>query len=1126
MDKEDKDEAYALSAEQADTDRALRQLFGTAIADRYVDFCHLSSGRFPLRVSRPLAGHALRELDSSIRSVLAVPMDAAAQEDETQAAQRAEALRALKDMKFDEATLQRAEKALRPKFNHRRQIERIVKRLGLAPSGDVAKHWIELSKAAGRAHERSFHERLDADETFRAEFGRKVDAVIRAVVTQLQDHYVTLTRRAKEIAEMPPGQGVKIFRNVIPGAIPLQQYFYNNVPETWLPFLEREGLLGEPLPDDQMADVSRLRAWPAGQFLVRMASSGDEKTRMIVIRAVRAVASSTHPDVQHAGLDAVAALPAEEAAELVDVVEGWLTPASAPLAASPHALIKKLAESGHTEAALRVTVALFQVSRRDGELSSFFDSTMFDHYLMSAVTALEKASPLMALPRFCDFLLDASRQDRRLADVKEEDCSYYMVGSLDPSPTDGGDVLSAIVRAIVRVSDAAIEEDASAAVRVVEILEGYAPRIFRRIALHALARAAKAAPDLAERYLTDTALIDADWCRQEYGRLARAWFKNLPPARQEEILAFIDSVATDYIDTWRVNFEQRYTRKAGPEDDRAYRESSFRDIVWEWQEALPPDRQAAFAKAVAEFGGRDQWMRRHVEEEPLTLTRAAMQQQPVDDTVSHLAAWKPNPSTQGRTVPGLAFELRESVAGSPEIFAAGAPKFASLRPVFIRHFLDGLRQPAANGVTLDWAACLDLLDAIVAQAGQEAGAGSAPGDDTDWSWTVRSAIDLLAASLRRGAAGLPFAHAERVHALVLALYRQAKRMSAAADGNTLDQKHRYFAASQTLRGGALDLCMLLMFWQSKDGNGAIGQAPKEAMTNDSDIRGIFEAELEDTSPAGCIPRAVLGRYLDWLGYFGETWLRERFTTLFPSDHPELAAEAWLGYVEYGRPVGPLFDLLHPYYALHAQTLARTDAAPGFAETANRLADYLMVHFLWEKLPDDLLHLFLRSASADVRRRAMSFMGREMGAGKAYRLRAMAYWEQRLRSAIEANDPEPFRRELGIISQFFRMDVDQVWLLDQLMTMLKAGFNPDDPFSVVDHLSHLVPEHVNKVVAVTNALVRQPKVDGWIFAAQDHALRRILTEGKKSADPDTVRTVKDIVSYLASRGNTGFLDLDE
>ncbi|WP_180490099.1 hypothetical protein, partial [Escherichia fergusonii] len=86
-------------------------------------------------------------------------------------------------------TLQRAENALKPRLNHRTQIERIVKQLGLAPDGDVAKLWIELTRATGRVHERSFYERLEADETFRVEFARKFDTVIRAVVVQLQDRY-------------------------------------------------------------------------------------------------------------------------------------------------------------------------------------------------------------------------------------------------------------------------------------------------------------------------------------------------------------------------------------------------------------------------------------------------------------------------------------------------------------------------------------------------------------------------------------------------------------------------------------------------------------------------------------------------------------------------------------------------------------------------------------------------------------------------------------------------------------------------------------------------------------------------------------------------------------------------
>jgi hypothetical protein len=52
-------------------------------------------------------------------------------------------------MGFDDAAVQRAGDALKPRFSHKAQIERIASRLGLAPDGDVAKLWIELNEAYG-----------------------------------------------------------------------------------------------------------------------------------------------------------------------------------------------------------------------------------------------------------------------------------------------------------------------------------------------------------------------------------------------------------------------------------------------------------------------------------------------------------------------------------------------------------------------------------------------------------------------------------------------------------------------------------------------------------------------------------------------------------------------------------------------------------------------------------------------------------------------------------------------------------------------------------------------------------------------------------------------------------------
>lgn len=54
----------ALSVEQQDTVNVER-LLGRAIADRYVDLCRFASGVLELRVARPVATHASRELEGT-----------------------------------------------------------------------------------------------------------------------------------------------------------------------------------------------------------------------------------------------------------------------------------------------------------------------------------------------------------------------------------------------------------------------------------------------------------------------------------------------------------------------------------------------------------------------------------------------------------------------------------------------------------------------------------------------------------------------------------------------------------------------------------------------------------------------------------------------------------------------------------------------------------------------------------------------------------------------------------------------------------------------------------------------------------------------------------------------------
>jgi ATP dependent DNA ligase C terminal region len=188
--------AFDLSPEQQETASLLQRLLGNAVASRYVDFCRLAAGAFALNVSRPMAAHALRELDSMLRGALEVPMEARASEtaqDRERVAQAREQLRALG---FEDQAVNRAARELKPHLNHKQQIRQIVSRLGLAPDGDIANLWTSLTESFGRAHERSFHRSLKVDDDFREQYQRPFDTVIRAIAVALQGRYVALKRAA------------------------------------------------------------------------------------------------------------------------------------------------------------------------------------------------------------------------------------------------------------------------------------------------------------------------------------------------------------------------------------------------------------------------------------------------------------------------------------------------------------------------------------------------------------------------------------------------------------------------------------------------------------------------------------------------------------------------------------------------------------------------------------------------------------------------------------------------------------------------------------------------------------------------------------------------------------------
>src|SRR6266849_3031801 len=181
---------FDLSPEQQNTAALVQRLLGKRIADRYVDFCRLAAGAFPLRVSIPMAAHALRELESIFRQTLEVPMEVTItpSQEETEKIEQAKAQ--LRLLGFNDDEIQRVGKELKPRLSHKQQIAMIVTRLGLAPDGDIARAWNSISQVHTKAHGgRALHQSLVVDDTFRAEWQAPFDTVIRGLMIALQGKY-------------------------------------------------------------------------------------------------------------------------------------------------------------------------------------------------------------------------------------------------------------------------------------------------------------------------------------------------------------------------------------------------------------------------------------------------------------------------------------------------------------------------------------------------------------------------------------------------------------------------------------------------------------------------------------------------------------------------------------------------------------------------------------------------------------------------------------------------------------------------------------------------------------------------------------------------------------------------
>lgn len=1123
---------YDLSAEQQNTVTLLERLLGKIVADRYVDFCRLAAGAFSLRVSHPIAAHALRELESTIRCALAVPLEAnAPKEADTDRERREEVRKSLANYGFDVDTTNRAVDALKPRIAHRAQIKKIVESLGFASNSDIAKYWLSLQKEfADNAHMRSFHHSLSVNDEFRSKYQQPFDYVIREIALSLQSRYSKLLLRVDEIAAMPDKkEAVNCYKNET-GALTLQWHFFNNLKTPdWLPHLAEAGLLGEPIADlDRSSDSVPLGQWPAGKYLLLMAQDSDSSTRKLVIDAIRSVASSKHPEVQQNGIEILAILPPDESAPHVGMAQAWLDRDADffRLMYPCKNLVTNLAKGGQPHAALNMARELLQLWDQDGEIANLYDHQMYAYFLPEFVDILTKTCGEDALRLFSNLLEQATSISQQ---------SLYMHFSSHPIADDemaNHDICYALIRAVRQSAEVLVQEDAASMRSIITLLTAYGPKVFLRLALHILAKNPKAASDLAESYLITSEFIEAEWCNHEYAELALAWYPSLPVEKQQEVLNVIDALPDKYRPAWKGRFEELYKRQPTESDELTFNAITIRDAVWKWRSALTSERQEILSKIAESQGAPDAWWNRILPNEESPLTEDDLLNRPIVEIVAFLKSWRQGEKPRQQTITALAHKLRQVAERDSKRYAAEADQFSDIAPIYVRHLLDGIKNSVGVGRDIIHENVLKLIQQTFNRMHEPVNELSVTdGDDPNWLWACTAGTELLKAGLGRGANGISYRHVDIVQPLVFGLLEQSPQQPELTDFEDRFKRDAYFGAAATLRGSAVENSILFIFWLSKHQESLVAGAPQNALANMPTLRTLLEKQLEDITPDGRIPRAILGRYLNWLFYLGKDWLVENMSKIFSPTDVVLRQSAWLAHL--GHDQGPIKELMPQLLICYGNEIACLDTNGKERDNYyhKRLANYLILMYLWDVLPDSMLELFWQVSSVSLRQHVMWCVGHELGLSPEhvpakFRARGFQYWERRLEMARNSSDHDAFREEIGAIGQWCSQDqIDSQWLSAQLLAVLKAGYVPNNGYNIVDWLAKVFQANAIRAIEVLEALLesRDAALKNNCMM-QRVSIRSILTEGLANGTEDTISRSRALVSILSSRGETGYLDL--
>lgn len=929
-----------------------------------------------------------------------------------------------------------------------------------------------------------------------------------------------------------------------------EEYFFSRLDNPlWVSALaDRDVFKYPPRAEHVEGGGLRFPTWPESRYLVRMAPLAPNE-----VTAMLADITTDNASVIGDILDAALAIPAGVATSLVPTIckaarDGslWIefTDASD--------LCVRMAEGGELASAMTLAKALFTPVFDEGrEEPSRYDRYSYTDGLTKVVPVLANSVAKDFLPLLCDWLSDSVKAKKLVDDDSRSDYSTIWRPAVEEhGQNHDSDFASTMVGFVRQGFELAIRGKRLSLEEALRLVSDYRYLIFKRIRLHLIGEFADLAPELARKAMLDHSLFDNYEYKHEYATLVGRRLDLLSAEQREEWFGWVDA-GPDLSDS--DEFDRKNLGREPTEEERQTR------IDWWTFEKLYCVRnylegeRAEFFKRMLATHGRPDLADLNVystgvswgHASPMTLEE--LSRMTFAEAVDKVSTWQPpQVGFKEPDIEGLASTFGEYVATNPEGFSADAGLLVDRPAIFVRTFVSQMSEAAKAGRELNLPAVLDLCEWVVERP---VGERITPehGDtrrlDKDWQRTrgeISRFVDNVCTARIGDAPRYPLADVRQaIWGLIQRLSRDSAKSIFLRDASGDDPRvHDYLHASiNSPRGDAIEAALEYARWVAShkmklEGGREIVPGAFEAMP---EVRELLEWQIASDNRS-VAAMAVIGSRIGVIHWIDPAWLAEHACQLFELEGIEKTPPisqgwaAWNAFLVWVRPHIEFFRAFKSQYAYAVEQAAGVELPERtHGQPMHHLGRHLMILFARGQLGlndnEGLLRRFIEKSTPDVRRSAISFVGRLLEGGDtppaAVVERFMSLWELYW-SGPGKKDAEGFSDERLFDAWFSSGQLPPQWAIDRLAEFVMVAAAPERLYDIAKQLAEVAHVDILKSLQILDRVVRADQ-DGWrVYRYRDPA--KAILKLAMNAGGDARKHAEDLIDYFGRRGYTDFGEL--